>query len=242
MEMTKKESKFEVSLTNLQDGHSDWALYELDNTKTLLDHTTDLYTSKLTAVKFRADVKSNDHIKNDVATKLTLALASESRIHERWYEARKIAEQKRDTDNLPPARRVAVENDGDGEDEEENREDARGKKNLKLSNFDGLKPLPANKQFNQTETDHRMEHARVLVAAINVHYQGVELQRIVFESIISASFRGILVLKHAAKLSEDGNSTILETSKSFDESLAEASRAIGVGQDQFVRRSSFFGM
>jgi hypothetical protein len=42
MEMAKRETKFEVSLCKLQDGHSDWAINELDNTKTLLDHTTDL--------------------------------------------------------------------------------------------------------------------------------------------------------------------------------------------------------
>jgi hypothetical protein len=126
-----------VSLTKLQDGQLDWALYELDNTKALIDHTTDLYTAMLTAVKFQAHVKSSEHLKNDVATKLTLALALESRVHERWYKARETVGRKRDTDNLPPARRVAVENKGDEEDEEEDREDTRGNRKLKLSNFYG---------------------------------------------------------------------------------------------------------
>jgi translation elongation factor EF-Tu-like GTPase len=78
MEMTKREFKFEVSLNKLEEGHSAWALFELDNTKQLLNHTTDIYTAMLTAVKFRADVKSNDKVKTNVATKLTLTLELET--------------------------------------------------------------------------------------------------------------------------------------------------------------------
>jgi hypothetical protein len=40
MEMTKRETKFELSLNKLEEGHSAWALFELDSTKQLLDHTT----------------------------------------------------------------------------------------------------------------------------------------------------------------------------------------------------------
>jgi hypothetical protein len=55
------------------------------------------------------------------------------------------------------------------------------------------------------------------------------------------SFRDILTLKYEATVSDTGE-VIPERSKSFEECLVEAARVIGLRQDVFVRRSTFFMM
>jgi hypothetical protein len=89
--------------------------------------------------------------------------------------------------------------------------------------------------------DHFLEHAKVWGIACNIGYQPADLQRILFEGIISTSFRSILILKHKARVTDEG-ALVPEVSKMFEECLNEAARAIGLCQDNFVRRSSFFGM
>jgi hypothetical protein len=238
-DLKQREFKFGVGIDTLEEGHSDWALREVDSCKQLLDHTNALYIAMLTTVKFRSDVKSSEELSVDVATKLTLALNLEKSVHKKWLTIREETEKQRDASlHLRSGQRT----NSDDEDEAEEPEAPRGKKHFRLSNFDGLKPSPANERFTQTETDHWLEHSRVWADAINIKYQGVELQRIVFESIISESFRSVLVLKHPARMAEDGFSNVPEVSMTFEECLAEATRSIGVRQDQFVRRSYFFGM
>jgi hypothetical protein len=65
------------------------------------------------------------------------------------------------------------------------------------------------------------------------------LQRILFEGIVLASFRSILNLKHKAHVTGVG---IAVPEKLFEECLQEAAHAIGLCQDDFIRRLFFFGM
>jgi hypothetical protein len=78
---------------------------------------------------------------------------------------------------------------------------------------------------------------KVWATACNIRFQAADLQRIIFESIVSTSFRNILVLRHTAGEDEEGNATP-EKSKTFNKCLAEATRAIAL----FDRRSALFGM
>jgi hypothetical protein len=115
------------------------------------------------------------------------------------------------------------------------------RRTLKLSSFDGLKPAPANKRFMQVKIAHFLEHAKIWGVACNIGYQEADLHRIIFKGIILASFRGILNLKHKAHV-KDAGIAVPERSKTFKECLQEAANVIGLRRDDFVRRSSFFGM
>jgi hypothetical protein len=106
---------------------------------------------------------------------------------------------------------------GEYDDEEDDDVDPRIR-TLKLS-FDWQKPDQANERFTQRE----------------------DLQKILFEGIVLASFRDILILEHKAHVTDAGIA-VPKKSKMFEECLQKAARAIGLRQDVFVRPSSLFGM
>jgi hypothetical protein len=59
------------------------------------------------------------------------------------------------------------------------------------------------------------------------------VKKILFKGIVKSSFRDILNLKHEAHVT-DGGVVVPERSKSFEECLEEAARAIRLCPDVFV--------
>jgi hypothetical protein len=110
----------------LRDGNTDWAIEELDKTKALFDHISNRHTVMLTSAQLHADIRNNDLIRNDVTNKLMSALASVSKNHEWWYDARASAEKQKIASR---SGNTTHKND------EEHKEDIKVRKNLKLSSF-----------------------------------------------------------------------------------------------------------
>jgi hypothetical protein len=240
-EQARRSRQFEVTLNNFNVGHSHWALQKLNAAKGLLADTVYDYSDMLNAIKLRADVLADATMRDSTATCLRENEGLGTDSHKRWFQAREAAKRQMEAANPRVQRQRGVRETEEGEDDDEEIEVDIRRRTLKLSSSDRLKQAPANKQFKQVEMDHFLEHAKVWGIACNIVYQPADLQWILFEGIISTSFRSVLILKHKARVTEEGV-FVPEMSKIFKECPNEAAHAIGLSQDDFVRRSSFFRM
>jgi hypothetical protein len=82
----------------------------------------------LTSAKFRSDIRSNCLVEEEVSTKLSLALTSVARAHEKWYDGRATAERHKASSNSVKAPGTGIP--------EEDKEESKIRKNLlRLSSF-----------------------------------------------------------------------------------------------------------
>jgi hypothetical protein len=153
-EQSRRSRVFEVNLKNFKDGHSGWALQELNTAKGLLSDTLCEYSDMLNTVTLQNDVFMDATMGDSTAASLRENEQLGIDSHEKWFQARETAEHRMEAENPKEPKHRRNREIEEGEDDNDEVEVDARRRTLKLSSFEGLKPAPANEWFMQVEMDH----------------------------------------------------------------------------------------